>query len=138
MQECQKIIRLKSLNESTNVAVLAREVVDKCKLIHPSKINEVQHLISYLLTRKEPENDSAASNDKGEKSISIFSDSLCCILLSCHSFLSMKPIYFFICYFYKVFFLKIISNILSIQNCYLLYTSTFSFFIDFPLIKYTQ
>lgn len=47
------IIRLKSLDNSTDVAALAREVVDKCKLIHPSKLSEVQHLISYLLTRKE-------------------------------------------------------------------------------------
>ena len=52
-QECQKIIRLKSLDGNTDVGVLAREVVDKCKLIHPSKLGEVQHLISYLLSRKE-------------------------------------------------------------------------------------
>lgn len=52
-KECQKIIRLKSLDSNTDVAVLAREVVDKCKLIHPSKLGEVQHLISYLLSRKE-------------------------------------------------------------------------------------
>lgn len=53
VQECQKIIRLKSLDSNTDVAVLAREVVDKCKLIHPSKLGEVQHLIGYLLSRKE-------------------------------------------------------------------------------------
>lgn len=52
-QECQKIIRLKSLDSNTDVAALAKEVVDKCKLIHPSKLSEVQHLISYLLTRKD-------------------------------------------------------------------------------------
>ncbi|RXG58277.1 Kinesin-associated protein 3 [Armadillidium vulgare] len=52
-KECQKIIRLKSLNKNSNVAVVAREVIEKCKLIHPSKINEVQHLIQFLMNRKE-------------------------------------------------------------------------------------
>ncbi|KAB7501870.1 Kinesin-associated protein 3 [Armadillidium nasatum] len=37
----------------SNVAVVAREVIEKCKLIHPSKINEVQHLIQFLMNRKE-------------------------------------------------------------------------------------
>ncbi|XP_050693390.1 kinesin-associated protein 3-like isoform X3 [Eriocheir sinensis] len=59
-KECQKIIRLKSLDSNTDVAVLAKEVVDKCKLIHPSKLGEVQHLIGYLLSRKE------AGKDPGE------------------------------------------------------------------------
>ena len=52
-QECQKIIRLKSLDSNTDVAVLAREVVDKCKLIHPSKQAEVEQLLYYLQNRKE-------------------------------------------------------------------------------------
>ncbi|XP_045119018.1 kinesin-associated protein 3-like isoform X2 [Portunus trituberculatus] len=60
-KECQKIIRLKSLDSNTDVAVLAREVVDKCKLIHPSKLGEVQHLISYLLSRKECSKDGQVS-----------------------------------------------------------------------------
>ncbi|KAK3889150.1 hypothetical protein Pcinc_006727 [Petrolisthes cinctipes] len=60
-KECQKIIRLKSLNNNTDVAALAQEVVDKCKLIHPSKLSEVQHLISYLLTRKETGKDGQIS-----------------------------------------------------------------------------
>ncbi|XP_047491203.1 kinesin-associated protein 3-like isoform X2 [Penaeus chinensis] len=62
-KECQKIIRLKSLDDNTDIAALAREVVDKCKLIHPSKLSEVQHLISYLLTRKENVKDSHISLD---------------------------------------------------------------------------
>jgi hypothetical protein len=52
-KECQKIIRLKSLNEDTNCAALAREVVGKCSLIHPSKIDEVEQLIYYLQNRKD-------------------------------------------------------------------------------------
>ncbi|PSN55423.1 Kinesin-associated protein 3 [Blattella germanica] len=50
--ECQKIIRLKSLHEDTNCGALAREVVGKCNLIHPSKIDEVEQLIYYLQNRK--------------------------------------------------------------------------------------
>ncbi|KAJ9577205.1 hypothetical protein L9F63_006179, partial [Diploptera punctata] len=50
--ECQKIIRLKSLNEGTNCGALAQEVVEKCSLIHPSKIDEVEQLIYYLKNRK--------------------------------------------------------------------------------------
>ncbi|CAL4237307.1 unnamed protein product, partial [Meganyctiphanes norvegica] len=52
-KECQKIIRLKSLDSKTDVNALAREVVDKCKLIHSSKLSEVEHLITYILTRKD-------------------------------------------------------------------------------------
>uniref|UniRef100_A0AAR2JES6 Kinesin-associated protein 3b n=1 Tax=Pygocentrus nattereri TaxID=42514 RepID=A0AAR2JES6_PYGNA len=54
-KECQKIIRLKSLNASTDVALLARKVVEECKLIHPSKVAEVEHLLFYLQNRKKPE-----------------------------------------------------------------------------------
>uniref|UniRef100_A0A2I3RL28 Kinesin associated protein 3 n=1 Tax=Pan troglodytes TaxID=9598 RepID=A0A2I3RL28_PANTR len=39
-KECQKIIRLKSLNANTDITSLARKVVEECKLIHPSKLNE--------------------------------------------------------------------------------------------------
>lgn len=53
-KECQKIIRLKSLNASTDVASLARKVMEECKLIHPSKLAEVEHLLFYLQNRKKP------------------------------------------------------------------------------------
>lgn len=52
-KDCQKIIRLKSLNEDTNCAALAKEVVGKCSLIHPSKVEEVEQLIYYLQNRKD-------------------------------------------------------------------------------------
>lgn len=51
-KECQKIIRLKSLNSDTNVALLAKEVMEKCSLIHESKLPEVEQLIYYLQTRR--------------------------------------------------------------------------------------
>eukprot|EP00095_Tigriopus_kingsejongensis_P012143 maker-scaffold954_size76946-snap-gene-0.19 protein:Tk12143 transcript:maker-scaffold954_size76946-snap-gene-0.19-mRNA-1 annotation:"kinesin-associated protein 3-like" len=52
-KECQKIIRLKSLNPKTDIAALAQEVIHKCKLIHPSKGAEVEQLLYYLQNRKE-------------------------------------------------------------------------------------
>ncbi|XP_023930981.1 kinesin-associated protein 3 [Lingula anatina] len=52
-KECQKIIRVKTLNQNTNIAALAREIIDKCKLIHPSKLPEVEQLLYYLQKRKD-------------------------------------------------------------------------------------
>lgn len=60
-KECQKIIRLKSLNADTNVALLAKEVIEKCSLIHESKLREVEQLIYYLQNRKS--NDSGIGSD---------------------------------------------------------------------------
>uniref|UniRef100_A0A673W8A3 Kinesin-associated protein 3a n=1 Tax=Salmo trutta TaxID=8032 RepID=A0A673W8A3_SALTR len=60
-KECQKIIRLKSLNANTDIASLARKVVEECRLIHPSKLPEVEQLLFYLLNRKK------SGNDKREK-----------------------------------------------------------------------
>uniref|UniRef100_A0A8C7PDA9 Kinesin-associated protein 3 n=1 Tax=Oncorhynchus mykiss TaxID=8022 RepID=A0A8C7PDA9_ONCMY len=54
-KECQKIIRLKSLNANTDIATLARKVVEECRLIHPSKLPEVEQLLFYLLNRKKSE-----------------------------------------------------------------------------------
>uniref|UniRef100_A0A671URI7 Kinesin-associated protein 3a n=1 Tax=Sparus aurata TaxID=8175 RepID=A0A671URI7_SPAAU len=47
-KECQKIIRLKSLNAHTDTSSLARKVVEECRLIHPSKLREVEQLLFYL------------------------------------------------------------------------------------------
>ena len=52
-KECQKIIRLKSLDAQTDISALAKEVINKCKLIHPSKLAEVEQLLYYLQNRKE-------------------------------------------------------------------------------------
>lgn len=50
-KQFQKIIRLKSLNSTTDIAALADEVVEKCKLIHVSKLPEVEQLLYYLQNR---------------------------------------------------------------------------------------
>ena len=47
-----KRIRLKQLNENTNVPMLAEEIVSKCKLIHPSKLQQVENLL-YALQQRE-------------------------------------------------------------------------------------
>uniref|UniRef100_A0A672SWK9 Kinesin-associated protein 3b n=1 Tax=Sinocyclocheilus grahami TaxID=75366 RepID=A0A672SWK9_SINGR len=47
-------IRLRSLNASTDISALARKVVEECKVIHPSKLAEVEHLLLYLQNRKKP------------------------------------------------------------------------------------
>ncbi|KAK1897042.1 Kinesin-associated protein 3 [Dissostichus eleginoides] len=59
-KECQKIIRLKSLNAHTDTSSLARKVVEECRLIHSSKLLEVEQLLFYLQNRKQ-------SNDNQEK-----------------------------------------------------------------------
>uniref|UniRef100_A0A7N6BY72 Kinesin-associated protein 3b n=1 Tax=Anabas testudineus TaxID=64144 RepID=A0A7N6BY72_ANATE len=52
-KECQKIIRLKSLNSNTDISSLAQKVVEECRLIHPSKLREVEQLLFYLQHRKQ-------------------------------------------------------------------------------------
>ncbi|KAJ3293590.1 Kinesin-associated protein 3 [Borealophlyctis nickersoniae] len=48
----QKIIRIKSLHANSNLAALAQEVVDKCKLISPSKVGDVEQTLYYLQQRQ--------------------------------------------------------------------------------------
>ncbi|XP_077450882.1 kinesin-associated protein 3a isoform X3 [Stigmatopora argus] len=56
-KECQKMIRLKSLNSNTDTSSLAQKVVDECHLIHPSKLNEVEQLLFYLQNRRQANDD---------------------------------------------------------------------------------
>ncbi|KAM9762921.1 kinesin-associated protein 3a [Menidia menidia] len=63
-KECQKIIRLKSLNATTDTSSLARKVVEECRLITPSKLREVEQLLFYLQNRKQ------ANDDQERKRIS--------------------------------------------------------------------
>lgn len=46
-------IKLKNLTSESNITTLAKEVVSKCSLIHPSKLPEVEQLLYYLQNRKE-------------------------------------------------------------------------------------
>nr|CAD7576482.1 unnamed protein product [Timema californicum] len=67
-KECQKIIRLKSLNEETDCSALAKEVVEKCSLIHPTKLDEVEQLIYYLQNRKDASLTNSLCVDREETS----------------------------------------------------------------------
>ncbi|KAI9106093.1 kinesin-associated protein-domain-containing protein [Phlyctochytrium arcticum] len=51
----QKIIRIKALHSGSNLTALAQEVVDKCKLVHPSQTREVEQVLYYLQQRQEGE-----------------------------------------------------------------------------------
>lgn len=54
---------MKTLNSKTDVAALAREVVEKCDLIHKSQLSDVEQIIYYLKNRKDP-GDSGVSSLK--------------------------------------------------------------------------
>ncbi|KER23711.1 hypothetical protein T265_08476 [Opisthorchis viverrini] len=49
----QRRIRVRNLNEQTDIPELARKIVDNCKLIHETKLPQVEHLLKYLLNRKD-------------------------------------------------------------------------------------
>mmetsp|Transcript_6170 Transcript_6170/g.13429 ORF Transcript_6170/g.13429 Transcript_6170/m.13429 type:complete len:806 (-) Transcript_6170:755-3172(-) len=51
-EQTNKKITVKSLNEKTNVTQLAQEIVEKCKLIHPSKTGLVEDLLVQLQQRQ--------------------------------------------------------------------------------------
>ena len=46
-------IRLKSLGPSTDIRALAKEIINRCKLIHPTKLLEVEQLLFYLQNRRD-------------------------------------------------------------------------------------
>lgn len=48
----------------TNIKAMAKEILKKCSLIHPSKIDEVEQLLYYLQNRKE---NTVASSSTGKK-----------------------------------------------------------------------
>ncbi|CAF3435967.1 unnamed protein product [Rotaria socialis] len=52
-KDAQKIIRLKSLGPATDIRALAKEVINRCKLIHPTKLVEVEQLLFYLQNRRD-------------------------------------------------------------------------------------
>lgn len=43
---------MKSLHSNTDISALAQEVVEKCNLVHKSKLPEVEQLIYYLQNRR--------------------------------------------------------------------------------------
>jgi hypothetical protein len=51
-QENAKVIKLKTLTENSNLRRLAEDIVDKCKLIHESKLGRVEELLHQLRSGK--------------------------------------------------------------------------------------
>ena len=49
--QVNRAISLSFQDTQTDISALAREVINKCKLIHPSKIAEVEQLLYYLQNR---------------------------------------------------------------------------------------
>ena len=62
----QNSLFCQSLNSSTDISALAKEIINKCKLIHPSKVPEVEQLLYYLQNRKEKSKETAASLETTE------------------------------------------------------------------------
>eukprot|EP00201_Polytomella_parva_P001957 CAMPEP_0175087588 /NCGR_PEP_ID=MMETSP0052_2-20121109/29914_1 /TAXON_ID=51329 ORGANISM="Polytomella parva, Strain SAG 63-3" /NCGR_SAMPLE_ID=MMETSP0052_2 /ASSEMBLY_ACC=CAM_ASM_000194 /LENGTH=860 /DNA_ID=CAMNT_0016359951 /DNA_START=75 /DNA_END=2653 /DNA_ORIENTATION=- len=60
-EQTSKKISVKSLNDKTNIPILAKEIVDKCKLIHPSKVGQVEQLLYDLQQRASSNNASPPS-----------------------------------------------------------------------------
>ena len=56
------MIKVQSLNSTTDINGLAKEVIHQCKLIPNSRLSEVQQLLSYLQQR--PDNKSTIMSDK--------------------------------------------------------------------------
>lgn len=52
---------MRNLNSKTDPAVLAREVVEKCDLIHKSQLSDVEQIIYYLKNRKDDSNQMTTS-----------------------------------------------------------------------------
>eukprot|EP00798_Chlamydomonas_sp_ICE-L_P013632 gene13632-19510_t len=63
-----KKITVKSLTSKTNLTDLAAEIVEKCKLIHPSKVAFVEELLQALLNRNQSNEVAPSTRDKDASS----------------------------------------------------------------------
>ena len=61
-------IKVKSITPSTNISTLALDILEKCKLIHPSKTPEIEQLLYYLQNRSQniPKADPNSSNGSNQ------------------------------------------------------------------------
>uniref|UniRef100_A0A6B2EDZ3 Putative kinesin associated protein kap n=1 Tax=Phlebotomus kandelakii TaxID=1109342 RepID=A0A6B2EDZ3_9DIPT len=80
-KDCQRVIRLKNLSAKTDPATLAREVVEKCDLIHNSQLSDVEQIIYYLKNRRDNissdmDNQRAQSRIASEKATAVSSAEL--------------------------------------------------------------
>ena len=63
----QKRIKIKTLSALSNLSILANDIVSKCKVIHSSKVGEVESLLRDLLERKlgRPSSRPSVKEDQG-------------------------------------------------------------------------
>jgi len=61
---------VKSLGPSTDIRALAKEVINRCKLIHPTKLLEVEQLLFYLQNRRDTNISSDTIGNDSQKPIS--------------------------------------------------------------------
>ncbi len=61
---------MKSLGPTTDIRALAKEVVNRCKLIHPTKLLEVEQLLFYLQNRRDTNLTGDAITNDPQKPIS--------------------------------------------------------------------
>jgi hypothetical protein len=63
-------IYLRGLDASTDTRRLAKEIINRCKLIHPSKSSEIEQLLFYLQNRRDTNPSLDATSNKSSKPIS--------------------------------------------------------------------
>eukprot|EP00736_Rhodelphis_marinus_P004081 Rmarinus@m.28118 len=61
----QKRIKIKKIDENSNIPVLAQEIVEKCKYIQPAKLELVEQLL-YELQRRKLHNDYVVHDEEKE------------------------------------------------------------------------
>lgn len=66
-KSCQKVIKVTSLDQNTNIKKMAKEIIEKYKIIHRSKISEVEQILYYLQKRKECSPLLKINTSKGDK-----------------------------------------------------------------------
>ncbi|KAJ3331374.1 hypothetical protein HDU76_003351, partial [Blyttiomyces sp. JEL0837] len=64
----QKTIRIKSLGPSVNLQALARDIVEKSKIIHPSRLKDVEQTL-YYLQKRQMENEASTKGSQIRKQV---------------------------------------------------------------------
>ena len=75
-QENTKRIKLKTLSENTNIQRLAGEILEKCKLIHTSKLEQVEQLLQELV-QEQNRRSRAAAGGGSKRSSRLFGRAWC-------------------------------------------------------------
>ncbi|ESN90663.1 hypothetical protein HELRODRAFT_70921 [Helobdella robusta] len=66
-KQCQKVVKVGAMGENTDIKLMAKNIIDKCKLIHPSKQPEIEQLLYYLQKRKVSSSTSNSAGGRGHQ-----------------------------------------------------------------------